>query len=453
MPVSAGDLYAWHSRPGTFQRLQPPWESVQIVGQKGTFGDGYEITMRVPVFGPVKGTWIAEVYGTEPGHRFRDRQLKGPFAHWDHTHTMTADGPDSSILEDRIEFRPPFGWPGKLFGTPIVRKRLEAMFAYRHALTASDVRRHGQFRDRPRLKIAVTGSRGLVGSDLCLFLQGGGHDLLRLVRGPVEPQPFRDGTTSTSWNPEADLDPKTLEGVDAVVHLAGENIGDGKWTEARRKSILESRTGPTRRLCEALAKLDRKPKVLISASAVGIYGDRGDEELTESSSLGTGFLADVCKAWEAATAPAEQAGIRVVHMRIGVVLSPKSGALGKQLVAFRTGTGAVLGHGQQWLSWITAHDLVGAIHHAIMTDSLSGPVNAAAPLPETNRVFGRTLARVLNRPYLFTLPAPALRFLFGDIADAALLASMKVVPQKLLDSGFAFDRAGLDEALRFVLGR
>jgi len=452
MPVSAGDLFTWHSRPGTFLRLQPPWETIQILGQKGTFGDGYTLTMRVPVMGPVKGTWVAEVYGTEPGHRFRDRQLNGPFAYWDHTHTMTADGPDRSILEDRIEFRPPFGLPGKLFGTAVVRKRLAAMFTYRHAITASDVRRHAQFRDRPRLKIAITGSRGLVGTDLCLFLQGGGHELVRLVRGAVEPQAFQDGTTSTSWNPEAELDPKTLDGVDAVVHLAGENIGAGKWTDARRKTILESRTGPTRRLCEAMAKLDRKPKVLISASAVGIYGDRDDEELSDSASPGTGFLADVCKAWEAATEPAEQAGIRVVHLRIGVVLTPKGGALGKQLPAFRAGTGAVLGSGKQWVSWITVHDLVGAIHHAIMTDSLQGAVNATAPLPETNRTFGRVLAQVLTRPYLFTLPAPLLRMMFGDIADAALLGSMKVLPDKLCANGFVFDHAGLEEALRFLLG-
>jgi len=451
MPVPAGELFDWHSRPGAFLRLQPPWEQVEVIDQKGTFGEGYTLTMRVPILGPIHGSWVAEVHSVEPGHRFQDRQLKGPFAHWNHTHTMTADGPEQSTLEDSIEFRPPLGPLGDLFGTPLVRKRLASMFRYRHALTLSDVRRHRKYRDRPRLTVAITGSTGLVGSDLCLFLQGGGHDVVRLVRGEVKPAPFRDGTRSLPWNAESD--PKTLEGLDAVVHLGADNIADGRWNEAKRKSILESRTGPTRRLCEALAKLDRKPKVLVSASAVGIYGDRKDEELSESSNPGTGFLADVCKAWEAATEPAVQAGIRVVNLRIGVVLNPKGGALGKQLPAFRTGNGAVLGSGKQWVSWITGNDLIGAIHHAIQTDSLSGPVNAVAPHPETNRDFGRTLAHVLRRPYLFTVPAPILRVLFGEIADAALLASMKVVPQKLLDSGFVFDHSDLDEALRFVLGR
>jgi hypothetical protein len=450
MPASADEVYAWHARPAAFLRLHPAWDDLHVVAQKGRFGeDGYTITFFAPVLGPVGKNWVAEAYGFEPGRRFRDRQLHGPFAHWEHTHSMTPAGPDTSALTDHIEFRPPLGAVGRAFGSGIVRDRLRRMFAYRHALTASDLRRHR--RHPGRLRVAVTGSRGMVGTDLCQFLNTGGHDVVRFTRGTPPPPPFDDGTRSAAWDPDAPVDPKSLEGVDAVVHLAGENIAGGRWTDGRKTRIVESRTGPTRRLAEAAAKA--RPKVFVSASAVGIYGDRGDEELDESAPPGGGFLADVCKQWEAATEPAAAAGVRVVHLRIGVVLSPKSGALGKQLPAFQAGAGAVLGGGKQWVSWITVHDLVGAIYHAVMTESLSGPVNAVAPHPVTNREFGRVLAKVLRRPYLMTLPAPALRLMFGEVADAALLASMKVRPRKLTESGFAFDHPHLEDGLRFLLGR
>jgi hypothetical protein len=323
------------------------------------------------------------------------------------------------------------------------------MFAYRHAVTASDLRRLGKSPARPT--VAVTGSRGLVGTELTHFLTTGGYPVVRFARGESKPAAWDDGTRPVAWDPDAPVDPAALAGVDAIVHLAGENIGAGRWNESRKRLIRESRTGPTRRLAEAAAKAG--VKVLVSASAVGVYGDCGDEELDESSPPGSGFLADVCKAWEAATEPAERAGVRVVHLRIGIVLSPKGAALGEQLPAFRAGAGAVLGSGRQWMAWVTVNDLVGAIHHALTTESLAGPVNAAAPHPVTNREFGRALARVLGRPYLLTLPRPALRALFGEFADAALLASMKARPRKLTESGFAFDHPELEPALRFLLGR
>jgi uncharacterized protein (TIGR01777 family) len=236
-----------------------------------------------------------------------------------------------------------------------------------------------------------------------------------------------------------------------VNHLAGEPIAEGRWTAAKKQRIRQSRVGPTRRLAEVLAAAG--VKTLIAASAIGIYGDRGDEELTEASEPGTGFLAEVGREWEAATEPARMAGVRVINLRIGVVLSPRGGALAKQLPAFNLGAGAVLGHGQQWLSWISISDLVGAIHHLLQTETVSGPVNAVAPEPITNRVFGRVLARVLKRPYLATIPAPMLRLMFGELADAALLSSQRVFPRVLMQSGFAFDHPELEPALRFLLGR
>lgn len=454
MPVSAAELYDWHARPLAFQRLQPPWEPLELKAATGRFGtDGYRVVIRTPVVGPVATTWTAEAYDFQPGKQFQDRQLRGPFAYFNHTHRMIPDGPGSSTLEDHIEYRIPFGLAGRVLGDGMVRRKLSAVFAYRHALQASDLRRHNLYRDRPRLTVLVTGSRGLVGAELVPFLTTGGHRVVRLVTGKGN-SPFDDGTRWVNWNPAVPLDPTVLEGVDAIIHLAGDNVAEGRWSEEKKKRILESRTIPTRHLAEAVAALppERRPKAFVCASAVGFYGSRGDEELTEGSSRGTGFFPDVCEAWEAATAPAASAGVRTSNLRIGVVLTPKGAALGKQLFAFRVGMGAVLGPGTQWTPWVTVNDVVGAIHHSLMNEAVSGPVNVCAPNPVTNRTFTKALGRVLRRPAFLWLPRLALRLMFGEVADNALLASMRAVPKKLLDTGFLFDQRELEVALRSLLG-
>lgn len=454
MPVSAEELYAWHARPLAFARLQPPWEEARITKQEGHFGtDGFRITMRTKTLGPLHATWVADAFDFQPGHRFQDRCLSGPFPYWNHTHLMIPGG-EASQLEDLIEYRVPLGLPGRLFGGGMVKRRLAAVFKYRHDLTASDLRRHKQFADRPRLTIAVTGSRGSVGADLVPFLTTGGHRVIRLLTGSAIPS-YDDGTKWVAWKPNEPLPPSTFEGVDAVIHLAGDNVAEGRWSEAKKRQILDSRTVPTRHIADAIAAVppERRPKVLVCASAVGAYGSRGDEELTEESSAGTGFFSEVVRAWEGACAPARDAGVRVVNLRIGVALTLKGGALAKQLFAFKMGAGAVLGSGKQWQPWITTNDLVGLINHALFTEELSGPVNAVSPNPVTNREFAKTLGRVLRRPAFMWLPRFALRAMFGEIADEGLLASLKVRPGKLAASGFTFDHAELEPALRFLLGR
>lgn len=455
MPVSADELYAWHARPLAFRRLAPPWEETQVIKQEGAFGtDGARTTVRTHVVGPIRGTWTAEMYDFRPGRGFQDRQLSGPFARFSHKHEFIPNGANHSFLEDRIEYRVPLGLPGRVFGNGIVRRRLARVFAYRHLVTAGDLARHAKFADRPRLTVAVTGSRGLIGAELVPFLTTGGHNVVRLLTGNATP-PFDDGTKWVSWKPEQPLDPSVLEGVDALVHLAGDNVAEGRWTAAKKQKIQESRSGPTRALAQALAALPpgRRPGVFVCASAVGFYGDRGEEELTEDSPAGKGFFPEAVRAWEEACAPAREAGTRVVNLRIGVVLSPKGGALGKQLPAFQAGGGAVLGSGKQFVPWITVHDTVGAIHHALMNPSLSGLVNLVSPNPVTNREFTKTLGRVLRRPAFMWLPRPALRLMFGELADEALLASMKARPAKLALADFTFGHSELEPALRFLLGR
>jgi len=301
--------------------------------------------------------------------------------------------------------------------------------------------------------VAITGSRGLIGTELVPLLRAGGCRIVRLVTGKGGAPPD-EGTTWVDWDPAAKLDPALFTGVDAVIHLAGENVASGRWNAERKRRILESRTIPTRNIAEALAELpvEHRPKSFLSASAVGYYGMRGDEVLTEESASGGGYFADVCRAWEDAARPARDAGIRTVNLRIGVVLSPKGGALGKQLFAFKAGLGAVLGSGKQWVPWIGIDDAIHAIHHCLLTDTVTGPVNIVGPHPVTNRAFTKTLGRVLGRPAFLWLPRFALRVLVGELADEGLLASLRVEPKKLLDTGFVFRHPELADALRSVLG-
>jgi uncharacterized protein (TIGR01777 family) len=296
--------------------------------------------------------------------------------------------------------------------------------------------------------IAVSGASGLIGTSLVQELTRRGHRVKPMVRRPARPGEI-------SWDPaRGRLNPADLEGVDQVVHLAGENVG-ARWTRARKARIRDSRVHGTRLLSETIARLKPPPAVLVSASAVGIYGNRGSEPLSEASPTGdpSDFLVSVAREWEAAAEPASAAGVRVVHPRFGVVLSPEGGALKKMLPPFRLGLGGRIGLGARWLSWISIDDAVGVILHALSTDTLRGAVNATAPVPLTNRDFTRTLGRVLGRPTPFILPPAALRLALGEMADSTLLTSARVLPSRLLESGYRFRHPDLESALRHVLGK
>jgi uncharacterized protein (TIGR01777 family) len=301
------------------------------------------------------------------------------------------------------------------------------------------------------MKVIVTGSGGLVGRALVRSLLADGHTVTRLVRGGA--QQFRaPGTAAVEWNPEGGaVDASALEGHDAAVHLAGEPIAEGRWDEAKKRRILESRVKGTRLLAEALAGLKEKPRVLVSASAVGFYGDRGAEVLREESASGEGFLSEVCREWEKGTLAASQAGVRVVHVRIGFVLSAEGGGLQKMLPPFRLGVGGKVGSGRQYISWITLEDLVRVIRRAIEDESLRGPVNAVAPGAVTNEEFTKALGRVLGRPTILPVPTFALRLAFGEVADAVMLSSTRAEPARLKAAGFDFKDAEIEGALRHVL--
>jgi uncharacterized protein (TIGR01777 family) len=446
VPVSVETLFAWHERPGAFVRLSPPWDKPEVVSHTGGIRDGARVELRVHA-GPIATTWKLEHRDYIVNQQFRDVLLEGPFATWVHTHGFRAAGPQASVLDDHIVYKLPLGPLGDV-GQGYAQRTLARVFAYRHALTLADVTRHAPFADRPRLRIAITGASGFIGTQLAAFLSTGGHEILRIGRGAVKP-----GVTDIQWHPErGQLDPRALDGVDAVIHLAGASIAE-RWTTAHRAAIKTSRVESTSLLAHTLAQLDRKPRVLLSGSAIGIYGDRGDEVLTERSTPGRDYLAEVGKAWEGATEPAERAGIRVVHLRTGIVQGAAGGALAKQAPLFKAMLGGTLGPGTQWVSPIALDDHIGATHFCLMRDDVRGPVNLVAPEALTNAQYTEILGDVLSRPTMASAPAFALRIVLGsEMANATVLASQRVVPDALQRAGFQWRLPGVKDMLAFELG-
>jgi uncharacterized protein (TIGR01777 family) len=297
------------------------------------------------------------------------------------------------------------------------------------------------------MKIVISGASGLIGTQLVAKLSSNGHEVVRLVRRSSK-------AGEIQWNPKSGtLDAAALEGTDAVIHLSGAGIGDKRWTDGYRKEILDSRTATTALLANTMASLSRKPSVFLSGSAIGIYGARNDEQLTEVSTHGTGFLAEVCEQWEAAAKPAVDAGIRTVYLRTGIVLSPKGGALKKLLPLFKLGVGGKFGNGKQWQSWISIDDEIGAIEH-LLTANVSGAVNLTAPNPVTNAEFTKVLASVLKRPAIVPVPTFAPKILLGgELADALLFTGQRVIPAALNASGYSFKHTTLESALRSLLSK
>ncbi len=442
LPVPVDAAFAYHARPGALQRLIPPWESAQIESTDNSIAVGSQVTLKASVVGvPVR--WVARHTECEPPNLFADTQVSGPFSSWDHRHWFTAVGHSASELSDEIDYRLPLGGLGRFFGGWKARATIESMFAYRHRITRDDLQLQHDH-PSPPMNIAVSGSNGLVGSQLCPLLSILGHRVLRLVRTPG------DGEDSLAvW--KSNEDASRLNEVDAVVHLAGKSIADARWTDSIKKEIRDSRVAKTRELCEKLAGLTRKPSVLVCASAIGIYGDRGEELLDEASPMGSDFLAHVGNEWEQACQPAVDAGIRVVNARFGIILSARGGALQKMMLPAKLAGGS-LGSGTQWWSWIALDDALGAIYHSLTTDCVRGPVNFVAPEPMRNREFATALGRVVGRPAIFPAPAIGLRLMLGEMADSLLLSSTRVVPNSLLESGYRFRFTDLTETLRYSLG-
>jgi uncharacterized protein (TIGR01777 family) len=468
MPAPREMLAAWHFAHGALQRLLPPWQSVDVESAQ-PLAEGSRTVLRLSA-GPIRARWVAVHEQVRAGHGFVDWAERSPFARWRHEHLfLDRTDPAQSQLVDRIRYALP--WPARippvsLLAKPMAHAQLTRMFAFRHERTARDLRRHMEHRaragDRP-LTVAVTGASGLVGSALCAFLETGGHRVIRLVRGrggaPPNASAAAGGDRSSAsvrdvpWNPSGDWDASPLAGIDAVVHLAGENIASGRWSAARKDAILRSREEGTLSLARALTSLADPPRVLVSASGVGYYGHSDAPVIDESGAPGAGFLAEVARRWEEATKPAAQCGMRVVRLRMGVVVSARGGVVGTLRTPFNLGAGGPVGSGRQGMSWISLDDLLAAILHVIGTPSLEGAVNAVAPHPVEQREFARAMGRAMRRPAFAPLPAFVVKALFGEMGRELLLSGQFAVPRVLLESGFRFDSPRIGEAMAFEFGR
>ncbi len=445
LPVSADAALAWHSREGAFERLAPPWSEVVVVDARGTNAPGDRKRIQIKL-GPLNTEWTIEHEALPSGHGFADRQIEGPFAEWFHEHRFENDPDSGSWLEDRITYRLPCGALGDTALSGRIESELTRAFAYRHQVTQHDLAAHARFDDRNPLRIAITGATGLVGSRLTPFLRAGGHAVHRIVRTPT------GAADEIVWSPsEGRIDADALEGVDAIIHMAGASIAGGRWNAKRMQQIRSSRIEGTSLLAETLASLNRPPAVLVSTSAVGYYGLRGDQLLDETSSSGDGFLAEVCRQWEAAADPARTAGIRVVHPRFGVVVAGEGGMIGQLTLPFKLGLGGRIGSGDQYLSWIAIDDLLSVLLESIMNDGLDGPVNAVSPGIITNQQFTDAMGSVLGRPTIVPVPTTAAKVAFGQMADELLLASQRVEPAQLHQAGFDFSYRSIDTALQHEL--
>jgi uncharacterized protein (TIGR01777 family) len=452
-PVSAAELFAWHTREGAFERLAVPWEPLRVVARAGGIRDGGRVVVELSIAGmPVR--WEAQHFGYEEGRVFRDRQVSGPFAFWEHTHeVLPGEGPDAAaVLRDRIEYEMPAGRLGDVLGGDAVTRRLLHMFSFRHRQLRRDLVRHARASAAGLAPstIAVSGASGLIGDALCAFLTSGGHRVRRLVRPRAGVAP---GPDDVRWDPEAgEIDSQALEGVDAAVHLASENVGASRWTPERKRRIRDSRVKGTRLLATALGALPRPPRVLVSASAVGFYGLRTQGSVDERAGPGDDFLAEVARVWEESTAPAAERGIRVALPRFANVLDPRGGALAKMLPIYKAGLGGRVGGGEQEFPWVALDDAVGAIHQALFDRTLLGPFNVVAPEAVTNAKFNEVLARTLGRPAVLPVPGFALKVAFGELANA-LLSGPRVLAARLEQVGFGFLHPTLAPALEEMLGR
>lgn len=442
--VPVETLFGWHEKPAALERLNIPWAPYEVVQSSRSILNGSTVELRLPVLGPIRTTMKVMHEGYEKGVQFQDREIKGPFRSWLHTHRFSSESPTSSILEDTISYSLPAIVPDFGLATRHVEAELNRTFWYRHQILSREL----EVDPLPQrsLSIAITGSSGLIGQSLIPSLSTRGHRVIRILR---QPQPI----THALWNPATgELQTEPLEGIDALVHLAGENIAKGLWTTQRKELIRSSRVDGTKRLVDALGKMKNPPKTLVMASAIGLYGAQRKEPVDETTDRGDGFLADIVEAWEAAARPALDAGMRVVFLRFGVVLSARGGVLSLMMPAFKSGVGGPLGSGQQWMNWLSIEDVIRLIHTALSDPSYEGAYNAVAPAPVTNEQFTKEMGKLLKRPTIFRVPAPLLRTALGQMAEELMLANTNVIPRRLQERGFRFTDPTLETCLRLQLG-
>lgn len=450
--ASTEEIWNWYNSSGAFRRIMPEWEGIRPLNA-GRLVDGDETIFKVKI-GPFRKKWIARHHSVVPGESFADTMAKGPFGAWHHYHNFQTESDGVATIFDKVEYRLPLhiftGWSAGFTVLP----RMRQMFEFRSTRVANDLQQIQDTRDLSRKRVLVSGSTGMIGLQLCAFLEAAGHDVHRLLRPTTKLPSDVDSTKVVRWN---DLTGEILEGdfngFDAVIHLAGAGIGDKRWSKKRKKLIRDSRIIPTRNLAQILSGLKQPPKTLLCASAIGYYGDRGSEVVDENSECGNDFLSEICIDWEDASTHAKEAGINVVNLRGGIVVTPLGGALAKLLLPAKMGAGGPVGGGKQIQSWISLDDYIYATHHLMMKEDSDGAYNMTAPNSVSQKQFAKTLGRVLRRPAFMPLPGFMIKLMFGEMGQKLILQGQDVRPSRLLESGFEFTHTELESCLRSCLGK
>lgn len=445
--VPIGELTRWEMEPAALVRLLPGWMGAEVTQLPKAIAQGAECAVQLSCGLGRHCRWVTSFDEIDASSGFTERMVEGPLPAWALRRHFRTESTDSSRLEEEVRYKAKGRMPWAALGTRRLEATLLRLLDWRHQRARNDLARHQEVHSSPRC-VLVTGSSGLVGTQLCAFLKAGGHTVRRFVRRtPVSE------LGEFQWDPSAGtFDERAFDGVDAVVHLAGAGIADKRWSEERKRIIVSSRVDSTRLLASHLATLSTPP-ALVCASAVGFYGNRPEGFVTEQDSAGSNFLADTCVAWEGAADPARDAGIRVSHLRIGVVVAAAGGAVAKLRLPVTAGVAGPLGTGRQGMSWIALDDVLGVVLHAIVDERYAGPINVVAPEDIDNRSFMRAMGRVLKRPTVAPMPAMVARMLFGQLGEEALLGGAFVRPQRLQELGYRFEFSDLEHALRFELGR
>lgn len=437
--VSADRLWEWHVSQGAFERLAPPWMPMRFDGATHFPGENGDVAFAVRSFG-VWLPWRARIEAVQEPHSFTDKQIAGPFREWTHLHTIAESESGGSVLTDDVRYRLPAVGAWNPWARRFARNEIERLFSFRNRRMQADLSRYPE-RPGVGMTVLLTGASGLIGRRLRPFLQTLGYSVRILERRSSENGSF-------GWAFKDD----TFSGVDVVIHLAGAPIAEGRWTAARKRSILQSRVLGTRALVEAIRRSAERPRVFVCSSGVNYY-DMDGAEKTERSGRGKGFLAEVCDAWEAEARSVERLGVRSVQLRTGVVLDPSGGALKKMLPAFKAGLGGPIGTGTQGFPWISMDDFLDVVYHTMANERLAGPVNAVHSQRIQQRQFAKELGSVLRRPAVLPLPMAAVKVLFGEMGTETLLADLNIRPAVLEDSGFTFRFRDLEAALSLQLGR
>lgn len=431
---------------------------MNLIDQKGGINNGAISVFRINV-GPITFKWVAKHFGYIHNLQFQDKMIKGPFKKWVHTHSFISQGQNQCIIEDKIEYMPRFG----KIGSKILQKRMQnylnQLFLYRSRILVNDLFLEKITQEKGK-RILISGSHGLIGSSLIPLLTSiGRHKISRLVRKvknnnmDLLPETNKEDKKTIFWDPQYNkLDPYELEGFDIIIHLAGENIF-GRWTDTKKQRIFDSRVGSTKLLSESLTKLSHPPSLLICASAIGYYGGRPNEYLTEDSNPGKGFLSEVCQKWEKATKEATEIGIRVVNTRFGVVLTPKGGILQKLLSPFKLGLGITIGNKDQYISWVSIEDVIKSIFYSITNTSIKGPINIVSPNPVTNLEFSDILKKIFNPKLSMSISQNIPKLIFGEMSKEVLSTNTYVIPKKLVSTDYKFFSSELEDSLRFLLGK